>query len=421
MAKKKETAIFSSEPQNDNYRKVFKEGMDDMIAMSEYLTTWESQSKWYTLSLDQMLTAVESGGPLIINDIKSRYNFIEGTTDDTISSTIANGLELGTIAGSQMLLVTSEVDAYRTTAICLADTGLQSLIMRAGVDCSAIWKSSILDKKTIIDLGLKVAKDKKVLALYSFGKIRAFNGGTTYCILKQSEMFDAIIKMLSQDYKSFKFNGGSFTHTRTYADFELSGDTEDILETYHKMCEEVGSTKSKDLKVQFEFSTSEVGEECATIGVLLTRGLMRILIGSPIKIPHNNGMTTEKFIEALPQLLAKTKDMVSGLENLLNIEVKNPVNAVISLAKAVGLAKVQTLAAAGDFQKTVDDRKKDDENAVITAHDVFYVLQETLMEMRKAKVSESTILKCEENLARTLVPEFNWSDFDVELRPEWNK
>jgi len=421
MAKKTKIEVFSNEPHDDNYQVVFKSGIGNMIEMSEFLKEWEAKSKWYELSLDKMITAVESGGPLIVENIKGNYTFIEGTTDDVISSTIANGLQMGTIAGSQMLVVSSEFDPYRSYAACLSDTGLTSLIMRAGSDCSAIWKAPVLDKKTIIDIGLKVSKEKKVLALFSYGKIRTFNGGGTYAILKESEMFDAIVDMLNKQYHEFDFNGGSFTHNRTTASFELTGDTDSILETYKEACEASGSTKDRGLKVQFEFSTSEIGEECATISVLLSRGTMRILIGSAIKVPHNNNMTVENFKEQLPLLLAKTKDLVKGLENLLEIEIKNPINCMINIAKAVGLAKSQTIAAVGDFQKYSDGAKESNPNIKFTAHDVFYTLQEALMEMRNNGAADSTIQKCEENLARTLVPEFNWEDHDVELRPEWSQ
>lgn len=422
MARKQKNIVdvHSTSREDDNYMESFKGTMEDMISMSEFLKEWEENSSWYTLQLAKLATAVESGGPLIVEDIKNRYSFIDGTTDDVISSTINNGLQMGTIPGSQIVVVSSEIEPYRTKAMCLSDTGMTSLIMRAGVDCSAISKASIVDKKTMIDIGLKVAGDKTALVLFSFGKARTFNGGGTYCVLKQSEMFDAIVNMLNTTYGDFSFRGGTFTHIRTQAEFELTGDTDNILETYKEACEDAGSTKDRGLKVMFEFSTSEIGEECATISVFLSRGGMRILIGSAIKVPHSGNSTTETFKEQLPLLLAKTKDLVSGLENLLSVKVNHPINCMISIAKYAGLAKTQTMTAAAELQRMMDEMKEADEKAEISAHDVFYSLQEALMEMRKANVSNTTILKCEENLSRTLVAEFPWDDYDVEVRPEWN-
>lgn len=421
MGRKKSVEIHSTEKIDDNYMEAFKPGAMNMISMSDFLKDMEENSKWLKLSLEKMSTGVESGGPLLLDDIKSRYRFIEGTSDEAITSTIENGTQVGTIAGSQMLICTREINEKINYALLLSTTGLSSLIVRSGVDCSAIGKASITDKKTMIDIGLKNSSSKQVLALFSCGKIRTFNGGNTYAILKQSEMFDAIINLLNTQYGDFVFKGGYYSHSRTQAAFELTGDTNSILEAYKNACEEIGSIKNKGLKVQFLFSTSDIGDECATISVALVRGNLKILLGSPIQIPHNGDMTTENFKKELPLLLAKTKDLVSGLQNLINIEIKNPINCMISIAKNAGLLKTQTMAAIADFQNMMDAMLAKDKNAKFSAHDVFFVLQETLMEMRKASVASATIEKCEENISRTLVKEFDWSDYDVPVRPEWNQ
>jgi hypothetical protein len=213
--------------------------------------------------------------------------------------------------------------------------------------------------------------------------------------------------------------GGSFTHSRTKATFELTGNTDNILSAYKTACEAANSIKSRGLKVQFSFTTSEIGDECATVSVALVRGNLSILLGSPIKVQHNGDSTADTFVNELPQLLAKTQDLVKGLENLINIKIDNPINCMISIAKAAGLLKTQTMASVATFQQMMDDTLKDDKNATFSAHDVFYVLQEALMEMRKANVSASTIEKCEENISRTLVEGFDWAEHDVDVRPEW--
>lgn len=420
MAKKKKIEIHSIEREADNYMEVFKAQPEQTIEMSEFLKEMEEESKWYNLYIKNFKTSVESGGPIILDDIKSRYKFLDGTTDEAITSAIENGTQIGTLAGSQMFVTTTDIDSTLRT-ICLSGTGLSSLILRSGVDCSAIGKANVTDTKTMIDIGIKNSGDKTVLAYFSCGKIRTFNGGNTYAILKQSKMFDAIVEMLNTKYKKYEFNGGYYSHTRTFAEFELTDDTDKILKTYKKACESVSSMKNKGLKVAFSFSTSEIGDACATINVALIRGNMRILIGSPIKVPHNGEMTEENFINQLPLLLAKTKDLIKGLENLINIEVKNPINCIISLAKYVGLLKSQTMSEVASFQEQYNKAIEKDKNVKFSAHDVFYVLQESLMEMRKASVADSTIENAEENLARTLVEEFDWGNFDVPIRPEWNQ
>ena len=418
--KKKEVDLHSTQMCDDNYMKSFKPEALEMTEMSEFLKDIESKQQWLKLQLVNIGTTVESGGGLLLEDIKSRYRFYGEPGDDAILSTIENGKQIGTQPGAQVFVVTKDIDPRLSLTLLLADTGLSSLILRSGVDCSAISKANILEKKTMIDIGLKHSGEKETLALYSCGKIRTFNGGNTYAILKQSTMFDGIIKMLQKEKKKFQFKGGYYSHTRTEATFELTEGTDEILETYKNACKEIKSIKSKGLKVEYSFATSDVGEECATISVALARGQLKMLLGSPIRVPHNGDNTAEKFVEQLPLLLAKTKDLVKGLENLINIEIKNPINCMLTIAKEAGLSKSQTLASVATFQTMMDEAAKKKQKVKYSAHDVFYVLQETLMEMRKANVAESTIEKCEENIARTLIKEYDWNERDVAVRPEWS-
>ena len=113
--------------------------------------------------------------------------------------------------------------------------------------------------------------------------------------------------------------------------------------------------------------------------------------------------------------------MVEGLERLLTIPVSHPINCMVDIAKYVGLAKVQTMNSIAEFQTMADAMLQEDASTTFTAHDVFYVLQEALMEMRKAGVATTTIERCEENLSRTLIEEFDWASHDVAVRPEWKQ
>lgn len=418
--KKKEVDLHSTRMVDDNYMMSFKPEAMEMVEMSEFLKEIESKQQWLKLQLAQMQTAVISGGPLLLEDIKSRYRFYGEVDDDAIISTIENGKQIGTQPGAQMLIVTNDLDPRLNYSILLSDTGLSNLILRSGVDCSAISKANICEKKTMIDIGLNHSGEKETLALYSCGKIRTFNGGNTYAILKQSTMFDGIIKMLQDEKKKFAFKGGYYSHIRTGATFELTDGTDEILQTYKNACKEIKSIKDRGLKVEYSFSTSDIGEECATISVALVRGQLRMLLGSPIRVPHNGDNTAEKFVEQLPLLLAKTKDLVKGLENLINIEIKNPINCMVCIAKEAGLSKTHTMSSIAAFQLIMDEAAKKKQKVKYTAHDVFYVLQETLMEMRKANVADSTIERCEENIARTLIKEYDWEEKDVAVRPEWN-
>ena len=314
------------------------------------------------------------------------------------------------------MLFRSQTDiSGRRTAFLLSDVALGALIQRAGVDCSVMGKVTKTEQKTIIDIGLVHSAEKEVQALFSFGKIRALNGGSTYSVLPQDKLFGAVTKMLKDRFKTFEFCGGYYTHTRTWADFELS-DNQPILESYNEACKEAGRTQALGLKTHFTFSTSEVGDECATLTVSLVRGALRIVLGSPIKVSHQGDNSIEKFETELEMVLSKTRDLVGNLKALINKKIEYPVNCMVSIGKYVGLPKTCVMAAAAILQEIADGNKEADIDT--TAHDVFFSLQEAMMAMRE-KYSLASVENAEENLARTLTEGFKWEDFDTVVRTDW--
>jgi len=411
MAKKEKTIVTSKERFSDVYSESHLDENDFLAFLSEM----EEGSKRFTTDLKD-ISVKSIVGPILAPIILQDNEFEDGTILEAVAETVDDGTT-GGIAGARMLATCMIDNAPKS--FLLSNIGLATLISRAGLDCPVIGKIGIEDKMQMLNIALKYAAQKQVSVLFRESKVRAFNGANTYVPLSPHKMISAIVKMLHDSYNGYAFKGGIYTHQKVSCSFELTGDTATILETYKNACEAIGSVKNKNLKVCFDFMTSEIGDDCAVISVSLVRGPMRIVLGSPIQVVHNGDVSEDTFTNQLPQLLAKTKDLVSGLEKLINIEVKHPINCAINLAKYAGLAKTQTMAAVADFQNYMDNVLKADKNAKFSAHDVFYVLQETLMAMRKANVAMSTIEKCEENIARVLVSGFAWDDHDVAVRPDW--
>lgn len=408
---KKEKILLSKDRFSDNY----SETHNNVLDFITFLEDMEENSKRWDVNLKNISAKNIALGPILAPHVQETNNFYNASLE-AIAETVDDGSS-GGVAGSRML-VTAPIDG-ETKAFLLSSTGLASLISRAGLDCPVIHKLNIEDLEKTINTALKYAGEKQVSILHREDKIRAFNGANTYVSLSPCKMITAIVKMLDSSYNGYTFKGGNYTHQKVMCSFELTGDTTEIMETYKNACEGIGSVKNKNLKVCFDFQTSEIGDDCAVISVSLVRGQLKIVLGSPISVVHNGDVSEETFINQLPQLLAKTKDLVAGLQKLMDLEVKHPINCILNLAKYAGLAKTQTMSAIAEFQNYMDNMLKDDKNAKFTAHDVFYVLQETLMAMRKANVANSTIEKCEENIARTLVDGFDWSGHDVSVRPDW--
>lgn len=418
---KKEIELHSSEKFDDNYLESYAATGVGFLEMLESLKELEENTDIIKIPLSSINVNIESGGALIASDVNSRYDFYNDVTLEAIASTIENGGQMNSIPGSQMVLQTRAIDKKKNSALLMSKQAVTSLILRLALDCPAVWQADLVEKKGYIDLAVNGARLKKnqseAQISVSCQKIRTIVG-PSYKWLSGATMLEGLFNYLNENFKGNEFKGGYYTHDRTFASFEVKDDGE-ILKAYEDAASELGRINHQNLRVRFVFSTSDIGDACASISVKLCRGNMEILIGSPIKVPHIGDVTTDNFINQLPQLLAKTKDLVAGLENLTKIEIKYPMNCAIDLAQKVGLLKANTLSALADFQKQVDKALAKDKNAKFYAHDVFYVLQEALMSMRTGKASSSTVEKCEENLARTLTEGYPWSEHDKPIQSDW--
>lgn len=413
MAKKEKKINYNLEEANDAYVKAFPTGQVAMLDMAEYLYVVAENTKRYVLSLSDIALANIAGGPLLLEYVKEHYNFIEGTSDDAILTTVETSSDYGYVPGSNMLITSSEIEKLQRIAMLLSDTGLSSLIQRVGASCPAIYKMSTEDTKTVIECAIRTISTRKVSALFRFGKIRGFNGDVTFSDLPQHELFDAAVDMVMKEFNGFEFLGGEYSHAYTWAKWLLPEQSDDVLDSYKEMCAAHGFDRANDLQVSIKFSTSDIGDSCATISAMIVGNNISIYVGDPIKVAHNNGNTIDDFKGQLPQLLAKTKDLVTGLTNLIDIEIKHPVNTVISLSKHIGLSKTSTVSALEEFETGYDAE------ASYTAHDIFYVLQDILNNMRTdGKTARTTIEKCDENLSRLLTQGFPWDEFDIAVRPD---
>lgn len=419
MAKKKEEVIINSmEQSDDNYLETFKRGKNGLEDMRFFLEFLKKDSQWLELSLAGISTEVISGGPLLLASYKSSNNFIEGTTDEAICSTIDNG-ESGGNPGSQFLIRTGELERGKQVSMLLSDTGLSSLIVRFGGQCPAINKMSKVNQKKLLDLCLTVAGDKHTKCLVRYGKARAFMGLSTYAVLDQSEMFNDLVAALDKDFKSFEFMGGEYTHNKTTAKFKLEGSKLGaLMRNYQTALKSLKVGNMEDFRLVIRFVTSDIGDNAAYVDVMLesTKTSMSILLGSPFRIVHTAKVTTLDFKKQLPYIAAKSKELVDSLEALITNKVKYPLNAMVGLGKYCELSKLATMAAIEEFKVMFPDEEDLKE---VTQHDVFFVLQSALGTMREKGFATATIEKCEENLSRLLIPTFPWAEYDIPVMPEW--
>lgn len=92
---------------------------------------------------------------------------------------------------------------------------------------------------------------------------------------------------------------------------------------------------------------------------------------------------------------------------MLKIKIEHPIGCMRHVGEEANIPSTYLEAAIETFASIHTD-----EDEEITAHELFYSLEEALVEMRSAKVADSTIEKCKENLARTIAKSYDWKSMD---------
>ena len=152
------------------------------------------------------------------------------------------------------------------------------------------------------------------------------------------------------------------------------------------------------------FITSDTGIASAKVSALLLGGQHPIHIGSCVSVDHRHKSTVADFDLALNQLFAQFGESLAKLQNLLEVDLEYPVNAMTRVCKKLSMPKKAAVEAIAMYEMTYG-------GGPATAHDVFLAMQEIPFIMKTSGAPESKLLTLEENMARALT--LNWSDYDL--------
>lgn len=387
----------------DDFKKTFSEGPVSEIEMGEFLLQVDESSTWKEVELECSEAKSILAGPMFVPSVKDELKLTSDVTDEAVCSTC----DPENYDGSRFAWFAQGRDYL------LSKTGLSSLVLRLGADSSRFSKLLDSDKQTVLNCYTKIAKNK-ARCLYRFQKMRAVNG-SDYSILPQGELFKSLTDKLTADYPNYEFCGGQFEHDFTEAHFLLVDQAKELLEDYKdKISSATGLTKLENCVPAVSFQTSDSGASCASITTKLVNKNNKkfvINLGSPLLLPHKNEATVEKFKSLLDGMFAQFQEQVSKLDALLDVKIEHPINAVISIAKKCNLSKPALREAIETFAPMF--------TSSATAHDVFYILQEALYNMRcNTKLSRVSVLTAEENIARCLSSSFDWKAEDLSFTPD---
>jgi len=150
---------------------------------------------------------------------------------------------------------------------------------------------------------------------------------------------------------------------------ELGG-SQELLDTYRKALDAHGMDE-KILSPALRFTTSDVAASGANLyPMLLTDGPNGVIsLGSPIKLAHDKGATILDFRKNLEQVCARYVDAMKNLTQLMDIEIRNPVNCLKLLMKELGIKqKIRN--------EVVELFVSQNGEGACTAHDLYYAMNE---------------------------------------------
>ena len=291
-------------------------------------------------------------------------------------------------------------------------TAYKSLLDRAKIGGTALPK---LDRGVLAQTlnaclklfgsdALTLIRDEKVAAVHS-------GDAVDYSVLPIDALLRALQSNLDARFPENEFEQGYSDHFISSATWKLPKQKEDLLGAYAKLLASQGKTKIADkLMPGIRFITSDTGVASAKVSALLLGFQCPIHIGGCVSVDHRHGSTIADFEKALDQLFAQFGDNIAQLQNLLDIHLVYPVNAMTRVCKKLCMPKKAAVEAVQMFEMSYG-------GGSATAHDVFMAMQEIMFTMRAEKTSESKMISLEENMARALT--LRWSDYDLARKVEY--
>lgn len=354
------------------------------------------------------------------------FDFIKGVKKEWIETPVSLVTYLPwAYCNEADMAVSEEVgkDAYLNKEMAVCINGKAYPIRFEGVAQKTLLERNRMTGKAMSDMGvarrcecLNFAKElypKDLMkVLIQEDKASAFlsGGERDYAILDAYELILAIQNELDDRFDGAQFADGYFDHTRTYAEWKMPRQKEELVGSYLNMLRLLGKDRlAEKLVPGFSFSTSDIGIGKASISAyLFTDDGTRILIGQGMEVKHRSGATVEDFASAVTGMFAMFNDFAEGLKKLHSIKLNYPVNAMTGVCKKLLLPKKAAVDAIEMFRDI-------NGAGAATAGDVYLAMQEILFSVKRDTPSKQFV--CEEQVAKAL--KINWVSFDVPGEIKW--
>ena len=354
----------------------------------DFLTEREKNSYWSRIRAKDLKFYAMEKGDEITQRLENEYA-LQGK-EDVFSDTIENT--------RLILQADNRLIPVRSCAI-------KTILERARISGNALNKvrKSVLSE--ILNYCMAVTSGEALLRVCE-DKITAVHGGdeSDYSVLEMPELFKRTVDYLESNFSGYTFAGASYDHLIVTSLWELSKD-DALVSTYRESLLNNGIDVG-EIKPALRLTTSDAGVSGVNLYPIVFVGSEAkvIPLGNALKLEHKNKADIQRFDEQLNLLYSQYSKALGGIEKLLKITIKNPVNTMLGVMKRIGIPKKLAFEAAELF--SIQSK-----NMSCTAHDIYFGIAETEFMMQYEGSEGSKIAKMEENIARAI--NIRWTDYDI--------
>lgn len=317
-------------------------------------------------------------------------------------------------------IMTNEPNAW-----VLRDTAISSLHNTAKLFGSAFSRMTPYCSAEVLNNGLRAAPDKSLtLLLERYGRIAALhsdNGGG-YRVMPISELLSATTRKLNDRFGKVEFLGGENSHSATACMWALPDKQDEMLTIYEDALDAHGITSvhSMNMMPVVKFFSSDTGNSCATAVPYFQKpagNCVRFTDGIAVKHTRNSSGKdgVPAFEEALDGLYAQFTDMTEALDKLTSVQIEHPENVLIGLSNKLGLPKKYADEARKDLTRLTAGMP------FVPMHDVYLSMSDIPFYAKEAGASQTTITNLEEQVAKILHMDKEWSRYDIGGTVEWGR
>lgn len=295
----------------------------------------------------------------------------------------------------------------------IRECAIQTILKRAGISGYGLKRLDVKSYARVINMCLQTAKGVSLIRIAD-GKVSAAHGGD-YCdykILETEAVFQETLSYLKAEFPGSHYipESGSYDHMVVTAMWELDGKPE-LLDTYQEALKEHGMTQRIHAPA-LRLSTSDVAAKSVTLHPMLLceSNNESINIGHPIRLEHSGDADITEFQKKLALLYSRYQDAVADMQRLLEIPIMHPVNCLTAILKEMPVGRKLKSQVVEYYCAMHKDEP-------VTAHEIYYALNELSFIAACEGLSSSRLLKIEEEIAKVL--QYDWEEYDLFGTVSW--